>query len=185
MCLLSFHTITSRRQDAREEFREDLQARKIFLQELVRTALGVTQEETPKCWEGAARQPQDMQGVFLGQRLQDKGRKEESREKTEFRQISTGICKVAKRSEAELGPGHLLGGEDHLGLGDGDPTRKIQASPTPSQPLSSTKAAPEEQRARATFPPSGLRLGADDLMTRSMDPDIAALERNAAAEGLL
>lgn len=67
----------------------------------------------------------------------------------------------------------------------GDPTRKIQASPTLSQPLAAPKSCPGEQRARATFPPSELCLGADDLMTRWMDPDIAALEINTAAEGPL
>lgn len=70
-------------------------------------------------------------------------------------------------------------------LHGGDPTRKIQASPTPSQPLAAPKSCPEEQGAHDTFPPSELRLGADDLVTRSMDPDIAALKINTAAEGLL
>lgn len=55
MCLLTFPAITSCRQDVREEFREDLQAWKVFLQELVQTTFSVTQEETCKCWEGPAR----------------------------------------------------------------------------------------------------------------------------------
>lgn len=65
MCLLSFHTITSRRQDVREEFREDLEAWKIFLQELVQTALSVNSRGNLQVLGRPSQDiPQEMQGVF-------------------------------------------------------------------------------------------------------------------------
>lgn len=71
-------------------------------------------------------------------------------------------------------------------LWDGAPHKEDPSKSHP-EPASGQhqRPGPEEQSTRVTFPPLELRLGADDLMTRSMDPDIAALEINAAAEGLL
>ena len=63
---------------------------------------------------------------------------------------------------------------------------KIQPSPTPeSVSQQHQRTGLEDQSACVILPPLELQFGVDDLMTRSMNPDIAALKINVASEGLL
>lgn len=113
---------------------------------------------------------------------------------------SNSLCQLAKRvsgdggqtlsvclagswhlQQTEMGPHH--GGEaprwDNL-------QSTIPASLTQSQPLGNKqRPGAEEESTCVTLQPLELQLGADDILTRSMNPDIAVLKINVASEGLL